>query len=50
MAIKCLTVHQQNYILYFYKNDLYTITKLAVVFQVSRRTIKRVIDEAANED
>ena len=44
MAIRCLTKQDQKYVLYFYKINLYTITQLAEMFHVSRRTIKRVID------
>ena len=46
MAIRCLTKHEQKYIKYFYHNKLYIITQLAEMFKVSRRTIKRVLDEA----
>ena len=49
MAIRCLSKHDQKYILYFYYHKKYTVTQMAEMFHVSRRTIKRVIDEAWND-
>jgi len=49
MAIKCLTKHEQKYVRYFFFNKKQTVTALSVMFHVSRRTIKRVIDETADE-
>ena len=46
MAIRCLSKHDQKYILYFYYHNKHTVTQMAEMFHVSRRTIKRVIDEA----
>lgn len=46
MAIRCLTQHQKQYIIYFYQKKNYTQKHLAEQFEVSPRTINRVLIEA----
>lgn len=49
MAVRCLSKHDQKYVLYFYKRSMYNVTKLAEMFHVSRRTIGRVLCEPTDE-
>ena len=42
--VKCLGKHQKKYIKYFYSKGK-TITDIAIDYSVSRRTIRRVLDE-----
>ena len=46
MAVKCLTEHQKKYIIFFYQKKNYQLKQLAEQFDVSPRTINRVLIEA----
>lgn len=45
MSVKCLDKHQKNYIGFFYKNKKANQKQLAEQFNVSERTINRVLNE-----
>lgn len=46
MSVKCLTVPQKKYIAYYYTKKLMTQKQLSDNFEVSERTINRVLIEA----
>ena len=45
MAVQCLTKQEKNYIGYFYSNKKATQKELAIQFEISERTINRVLNE-----
>ena len=45
MAVQCLTKQEKNYIEYFYSNKKATQKELAIQFEISERTINRVLNE-----
>ena len=44
--VKCLNIHRKNYIVYLYNKKTMNIKELAEYFEVSARTINRVLVEA----
>ena len=46
MAIRCLNEHQKKYIIYYYTRKTLNQKSLAQQFEVSERTINRVLIEA----
>lgn len=46
MSVKCLTQHQKEYVVYYYNHKKAKQKDLANQFEVSERTINRVLIEA----
>ncbi len=46
MSVKCLNKHQKKYIVYLYNNKTMNQKELADTYEVSARTINRVLIEA----